>query len=76
MVLPAGPPSRCPALVNKYLTLPITPSAIAGLVERGFLAAGKEDDEGAILNALFGMLCAAWRACVRAQTAESASADA
>jgi hypothetical protein len=65
-----------PAVVNKYLTLPIAPSAIAGLVERGFLAAGKEDDEDAILNGCSAMLNAAWRAGVRAETAEPASADA
>jgi hypothetical protein len=70
------PAQQRPALVNKYLTLPIVPSAIAGLVERGFLAAGKGEDDTAILKALSAMLNAAWRAGVRAEATESASADA
>jgi hypothetical protein len=70
---PAEPSRR---LVNKYLTLPVIPTAVDGLIERGFLADDRRDDDTAILKALFAMLNAAWRAGVRAETAESASADA
>jgi hypothetical protein len=44
--------------------------------EPGFLAAGKEDDDTAIMKALSDMLNAAWQAGVRPETIESASADA